>query len=100
MRGRPVLGPPGFIQLAETAKEVKDEVGVRDVVLKVVQAKIAKTALRLYHAEQADRALCELRERIRAREADLIKEKRKTQPRQYRPKVCLGCARVQACMAR
>ena len=42
---------PALRQAVECAKEVQDEAQVRDATLKVVQAKIAKTALRLYNAE-------------------------------------------------
>lgn len=42
---------PALRQVVECAKEVEDEAQVRDATLRVVQAKIAKTALRLYNAE-------------------------------------------------
>ena len=50
-----------------------------------------------FHDTQADRALCELRESIRARQRELLTEKRKHQVTQYRPKVFCVCVCLCLC---
>lgn len=77
---------PALRQAVEAAREIREEERIREAALQVVQAKIAKTAQRLFNAEQADQALCDLRASIRDRQRELLFEKRKSETRAYRPK--------------